>query len=67
MRKNKPLDSCLNGKGDLFNEIKKMRKIKTPVASSSAGVLAINYLVRKGQVFHNKLDKNYCYFFFLNL
>ena len=37
IRKNKILDACLNGNGDLFYEIKKMRNVKTKFASSMDG------------------------------
>ena len=35
---NKLLDACLNGKSDLFDEIKKLRNSKTCVATSMDGV-----------------------------
>ena len=38
IKKNKLLDACLNGDGDLFVEIKKMRKTKTVVAYKIDGV-----------------------------
>ena len=38
MKRNKSLDSCLNGEGDLFKEIKTMRKSRPIVASSMDGV-----------------------------
>ena len=38
MKRNKLLDSCLNGEGDLFKEIKAMRKCKSIVASSMDGI-----------------------------
>ena len=38
IRKNKLLNSCLNGGKDLFNEIKRKRKSNTTVAASMDGV-----------------------------
>ena len=38
VKRNKLLDSCINGNGDLFKEIKVMRKCKPIVASSMDGV-----------------------------
>ena len=38
IRRNKLLDACLNGNGDVFSEIKKMRKSSPVVASSMDGV-----------------------------
>ena len=38
IKRNKLLDSCLNGGGDLFKEIKTMRKCKPVVATSMDGV-----------------------------
>ena len=38
IRKNKILDSCINGNGDLFSEIKAMRKCDQVVATSMDGV-----------------------------
>ena len=38
IRKNKLLDACFNGGGDLFEEIKKMKKTKETVANSIDGV-----------------------------
>ena len=38
IRKNKFLDSCLNGGGDIFQEIKSLRKSKPVVATSMDGV-----------------------------
>ena len=35
--KNKLLNACVNGDGDLFNEVKRMRKHKPKVASSMDG------------------------------
>ena len=37
IRKTKLLDACLNGNGDIFHEIKKMRQSKPVVASSIDG------------------------------
>ena len=37
IRKTKLLDACLNGNGDIFYEIKKMRQSKPVVASSIDG------------------------------
>ena len=34
IRRNRLLDACLNGNGELFEEIKKMRKSEPVVASS---------------------------------
>ena len=36
--KNKLLDACLNGNGDIFKEIKKLRASKATVAASMDGV-----------------------------
>ena len=36
--KNKLLDACINGNGDIFNEIKKLRKSKPIIAASMDGV-----------------------------
>ena len=36
--KNKLLDACINGNGDIFSEIKKLRKSKPVVATSMDGV-----------------------------
>ena len=38
IKKNKLLDACLNGNGDLFKEIKKMRKTKTVFADKMDGI-----------------------------
>ena len=38
IKKSKLLDSCLNGSGDLFQEIKSMRKTRSVVATSMDGV-----------------------------
>ena len=38
VKKSKLLDSCLNGEGDLFKEIKAMRNVAPPVATSMDGV-----------------------------
>ena len=38
IKKSKLLDACLNGNGDLFKEIKSMRKTKTSVADKIDGV-----------------------------
>ena len=38
IKKNKLLDACINGNGDIFVEIKKMRKSKPKVATSMDGV-----------------------------
>ena len=38
IKKTKLLDACLNGNGDLFREIKKMRKTKTVVADKVDGI-----------------------------
>ena len=35
--KNKVLDSCINGNGDIFKEIRKLRKVKTNPATSMDG------------------------------
>ena len=37
IRRNKLLDACINGNGDIFNEIKKMRKTKPLIATSMDG------------------------------
>ena len=37
--KNKLLDACINGNGDLFAEIKKMRNSEPLVANSMDGVI----------------------------
>ena len=37
IRRNKLLDACLNGNGDLFDEIKKLRKSEPVIASSMDG------------------------------
>ena len=37
IRKNKLLDACINGSGDIFSELKKMRSHKATVASSMDG------------------------------
>ena len=39
IRKNKLLDSCINGEGDIFKEIKSLRKSKPMVATSMDGVV----------------------------
>ena len=38
IKKNKLLDACLNGNGDVFQEVKKIRQHKPPVAASMDGV-----------------------------
>ena len=38
IKKNKLLDACLNGNGDIFQEVKKIRQHKPPVAASMDGV-----------------------------
>ena len=38
IKKNKLLDACFNGNGDVFEEVKKIRQHKPPVASEMDGV-----------------------------
>ena len=38
IKKNRLLDACLNGNGEIFNEVKKLRSHKSQVASSVDGV-----------------------------
>ena len=37
IKKNKLLDACFNGNGDVFEEVKKIRQHKPPVASEMDG------------------------------
>ena len=58
VKRSKLLDSCINGDGDIFKEIKAMRKCKTTVPSSMDGVTenVQNYFKNKYEELYNSAD-----------